>query len=99
MVVTFNGTESTTKNLPGGGPQGCSFGILEYLSQTCQNLNFVSPDMRYKYIDDASVLEHVNLKHTTITTYNIIGHVPSDIPVHNQFIPAEQLNSQYTLIK
>ena len=56
MVANFNGTESTTKDLPGGGPQGCSFGILEYLSQTCRNLDFVEPDMRFNYIDDASVL-------------------------------------------
>ena len=28
MVVKWHGTTSTTKDLPGGGPQGCTFGIL-----------------------------------------------------------------------
>ena len=43
------------------GPQGGNFGILEYLSQTNNNLDFVEQDLRFKFFDDASSLEIVNL--------------------------------------
>ena len=32
-----------------------------------------------------------------ITSYNIKQHVPSDIPVHNQYIPSATLDSQHIL--
>ena len=41
-----------------------------------------------------SILEIVNLLTVGITSYNIKQQIPSDIPTHNQFIPAEQLQSQ-----
>ena len=36
-------------------------GILEYFPQTNNNFDFVEEDMVYKYFDDASILEIVNL--------------------------------------
>ena len=48
-------------------------------------------------MDDLSILEIVNLLTVGITSYNIKLHVPSDIPVHNQYIPSANLKSQYWL--
>ena len=39
-------------------------------------------------MDDLTVLEIFNLLTVGITSYNIKQHVPSDVPAHNQFIPA-----------
>ena len=48
MIVKWHGHLSTSRDLPGGGPQGSIFGILEYLSQSNDNANCVSPEMRWK---------------------------------------------------
>ena len=50
--------------------------------------------MRFKYFDDASVLEIVNLLSIGIASHNSKQQVPSHIPSHNQFVPAEFLKSQ-----
>ena len=97
MVVKWHGARSSTRNLNGGGPQGGNFGILEYLSQTNNNFDFIEEDLRYKYFDDASILEIVNLLSIGIANHNPKPHVPSHIPSHNQFIPAEFLESQQYL--
>ena len=83
-----------TYNINGGGPQGATLGILEYLSQSNDNADLVSETDRFKFVDDLSVLEIVNLLTVGITSYNIRLHIPSDIPVHNQFIPGDSLRSQ-----
>ena len=44
-----------------GGPQGGLWGILEYLSQSNDNTNFVCPKKKFKFIDDLSILELINL--------------------------------------
>ena len=94
MVVKWHGKLSSTRNLNGGGPQGGNFGILEYLSQTNNNLDFVDEELRFKYFDDASVLEIVNLLSIGIASHNSKQQVPSNIASHNQFVPAEYLKSQ-----
>jgi hypothetical protein len=40
MIVKWNGTMSTTRDLPGGGPQGCSLGLLEYKSNSNDNAEY-----------------------------------------------------------
>ena len=52
--------------LPGGGPQGTFIGLIEYLVQSNDNAKCVEPDMRFKYMDDLTVLELVLL--TTLLT-------------------------------
>ena len=94
MVVKWHGLVSSTRNLNGGGPQGGNFGILEYLSQTNNNLDFIEEDLRFKYFDDASVLEIVNLLSIGLASHNSKLQVPSHIPSHNQFVPAQYLKSQ-----
>ena len=85
---------SSQRSLNGGGPQGGNFGILEYLSQTNNNFDFIDENMRFKYFDDASILEIVNLLSIGLASHNSKAQVPSNIPSHNQFIPAEYLKSQ-----
>ena len=56
MKVKFNGEMSEFLALIGGGPQGTLLGQIEYLVQSNDNADIVSPDDRFKYIDDLSVL-------------------------------------------
>ena len=62
-----------------------TLGIPEYLSQSSNNADFVKISDRFKFVDDLSVLEIIDL-----LTVGIRAHVPSDIPIHNQYIPAHQ---------
>ena len=88
---------SETKKLNRGGPQGGNFGIFEYLSQTNNNFDFLEDDLVYKYFDDASILEIVNLLSIGLASHNFKSHVASNIPTHNQFIPGDYLQSQQYL--
>ena len=66
MEVRFCQTYSSTHKLPGGGPQGTLVGLIEYFVQSND------PDMRFKYVDDLTVLELVLLANllTVSTTSN-----------------------------
>ena len=97
MSVKWHGCRSAPIRIHGGGPQGATLGILEYLSQSNNNADFVKVSERFKFVDDLTVLEIIDLLTVGITSYNIKSHVPSDIPIHNQYIPAGNLKSQYYL--
>ena len=97
MSVKWHGCRSAPIKIHGGGPQGATLGILEYLSQSNNSADLVSVEDRFKFVDDLSLLEIVDLLTVGITCYNIKQHVPSDVPVHNQYIPAENLTSQHWL--
>ena len=94
MKVKRHGKLSSERDLNGGGPQGGTFGIWEYLSQTNDNLNFVDENLRFKFVDDASVIEVLNLMSIGMASYNFKNHVASNIPKHDRFVPAEYLKSQ-----
>ena len=94
MSVKFRNCFSDPKPLNGGGPQGATFGILEYLSQSNNNSDCVDSENRFKFIDDLTILEIVNLLLIGISSYNIKQHVPSNIPCHNQFVAPQNLKSQ-----
>ena len=94
MSVKWHGCRSVPKTIKGGGPQGATLGLLEYLSQSNNNADNVEVEDRFKFIDDLSILEIVNLLTVGISSYNVKFQVPSDLPNHNQFIPAESLKSQ-----
>ena len=79
------------------GPQGALWGILEYLAQSNDNADMVSPEDRYKFVDDLTTLEIINLLLIEISSYDLQAHVPSDIPVHNKYIKKENLISQKNL--
>ena len=61
MRVKWKGHLSTLRKLNGGGPQGGTLGIEEYLSQSNDNTHFLKEDEKFKFIDDLSMLEIVNL--------------------------------------
>ena len=94
MKVKWHGETSEERKLNGGGPQGATFGIWEYLAQSNHSADCVNPDYRFKFVDDLSVLEKINLLIIGLASINPKISVPSDIPAHNQFIPSEHLESQ-----
>ena len=94
MRVAWRGKLSSEKQLPGGGAQGSTWGVLEYLSQSNNNADNVPESDRAKYMDDLTILEVINLANVGLASVNIKSQVPSNIPVHNQFIPCENLKTQ-----
>ena len=99
MKVKWHSKWSSERDLPGGGPQGSSCGILEYVSQSAGNVDFLEDDLQYKYIDDLTVLEVINLISVGLTSYNFKAHVASDIGINQSYLPTENLQSQVYLDK
>ena len=50
---------------------------------------------RYKYFDDLTVVEIVNLLNIGISTARVRDTVPSDLPQHNQLIDNNNLSQKY----
>ena len=96
MQVRVNNTYSSTHKLPGGGPQGTLLGLIEYFVQSNDNANCVDPDLRFKFVDDLTVLELVMMT-GLLTEYNFKAHVASDIGIDEQYIPASSLATQENL--
>ena len=72
IVVKWKNIQSEPVEVTGGSPQGISSGILEYISQTCGNLNFqksdpneeytpLDPKNTFKFVDDLSFIEVLNV--------------------------------------
>ena len=97
MIVKWKGVYSTTRRLKGGGPQGGTFGNLEYSCQSNDNAEMIDPDDRSKFVDDLSILEIINLLSIEISSYDIYSHVPNDIPNQNGYIDKKNLQSQKNL--
>ena len=85
--------------LPGGGPQGGTLGIEEYLSQSNDNVDFLGEEERFKFIDDLSILEVINLISIGLASYNCQNHVPSDIATDNLYLDQANTRSQSDLNK
>jgi hypothetical protein len=94
MSVKWHGCRSIPKDIKGGRPQGATLGLLEYLSQSNNSSDCVDVKDRFKFVDDLSILEIVNLLTVGISSFNLKQSVPADIPLHNQFISADNLKSQ-----
>ena len=94
MRVKWKGYFSSFRNLNGGGPQGGTLGIEEYLSQSNGNTDFLTDEEKFKFIDDLSFLEIVNLVNIGISNYNFKAHVAADIGVDNKYLPPENILSQ-----
>ena len=73
MQVRFNNVYSDIHKLPGGGPQGTLLGLIEYCVQSNDNADCVQSDMRFKYVDDLTVLELILLA-DFVTEYNFKHH-------------------------
>ena len=93
--VKWKGVISKEKDIPGGGPQGGFFGILGYLSQSNDNADMIEENERFKWVDDLTALEIINLLSIGMSSFNVRFSVPSDIPDHNGYIPPEHLKTQY----
>ena len=52
MSVSWHGHQTVPRKINGGGPQGATLGILEYLSQSNNNADCVNLEDRFKFIDD-----------------------------------------------
>ena len=94
MIVKWHGLTSSTRDLPGGGPQGCTFGLLEYKSNSNNNVDHVPLHMRFKFVDDLSVLEKLSLILIGLSSYNFRNHVASDIGTHQKYLPNINIQSQ-----
>ena len=97
MIVKWHGVTSTKRDLPGGGPQGSTFGLLEYKSNSNDNADHIPEDMRFKFVDDLSALEKLNLILAGLSSYNFRNHVASDIGIDDKFLPPANFNSQNNL--
>ena len=67
----WKGIYSNIRKLNGGGPQGSLFGILEYLAQRNDNANMVCPEYMYKFVDDLTTLDIINLLLIEISPYGL----------------------------
>ena len=99
MVVKWHGALSKLRKINGGGPQGSLWGILEYLSQSNDNTNFIETMKKFKFIDDLSILELINLLSIGLSSCNWKSSVASDIPENGFIIPSENMKSQLYLDK
>ena len=99
MAVKWNGHLSKPYPLPGGGAQGGQLGQLEYLSQSNDNVDFLTMEEKFKFIDDLSILEIMNLVCSSLSSYNFKQHVASDIGIHGQYLPGQSILSQTYLDK
>ena len=99
MVVKWNKHSSTVRDLPGGGPQGCTFGGLEYLVNSNDNTEHIPADMKFKFVDDLSTLEKLNLILLGLSSYNFHNHVASDVGVEQKYLASENLSGQSDLNK
>ena len=94
MRVRWHGKLSAPRKLPGGGAMGATLGNWEFLSQTNDNADCVPEDDRFKFVDDLSTLEVINLLTIGLSSFNFKQQVASDIPTHGQIINNENLESQ-----
>ena len=54
----------------------------------------MDPQKRFKFVDDLTVLEIINLLTVGLCSLNIKSQVPNDIGDHNQYIDPLNLKSQ-----
>ena len=94
MKVKWHNVMSSSRQLPGGGPQGTSLGIWSYLSQTNDNPEEASEKDIYKFVDDKSLVEVVNLQNVGMASHNFRNSVPSNVPTSNIIIRNENLRTQ-----
>ena len=53
--------------------------------------------MRYKFVDDLSILHKLNLILVGLSSYNFKSHVASDIGVDQKFLPRDNITAQGSL--
>ena len=99
MFVKWKDTISTERSLPGGGLQGCPLGQNSYISQSNTNSAWVPQEDRFKWIDDLTILEVINLISVGLSSYNFKRHVASDIGIDQKYLHSENILSQEYMTK
>ena len=74
-------------------------GFSEYMSNSNNNTDHIPTDMKFKFVDDLSALELLNLILIGLSSYNFKNHDASDIGIDQLFLPSENNKSQETLNK
>ena len=69
------------------------------MAQSNNNTDFVDHKSKYKFIDNFSILEVINLIMCGLVKYNFKTHVASDVASHGKFLPTQNVNSQNHLEK
>ena len=64
------------------------------MSQTNNNCDNVPVTDRWKFVDDLTINEVINLVNIGLASFNVKTQVPSNLPSHNQFIPSEHLKTK-----
>ena len=82
MYVKWHNHVSHEQHLNGGGPQGSIIGNQEYLAQSNDNANCVKCDESYKFVDDLTALEKINLLLIGMASHNTHAQVPNYIATH-----------------
>ena len=95
MEAVIKQSTSPTRGWPTGG----TLGIEEYLSQSNGNVDFLSQEKKYKFIDDLSILEILNLISIALSSYNFQHHVASDIAIGHEYLEPKDAKSQEYLDK
>ena len=96
MQVRLDNTLSSTHHLPGGGAQGTLLGVIQFLVQNNDNADCLEEDMRYKFVDDLSILELL-LFGGLLSDYNFKDHIASDIGIDELYVPGLNLQTQKNL--
>ena len=99
LRVKWRSQLSKPRDLPGGGAMGATLGNLEFGSQTNQNADCVPQEDRFKWVDNLTVLEKINLVNISMSSFNFRQQVASDIPTHGQYVNNMNLKSQTYLNK
>ena len=76
---------------------GANLGNWEFLSQTNDNAECVPVEDRFKFVDDLSTIEVINLLTIGLSSLYMKNQVPSDIPEHGQFVDGNNTKSQQYL--
>ena len=97
MRVKWHNKLSETRAMPGSGAMGSSLGNWEFISQTNDFADCVPETDRFKFVDDLTTLEVINLINISLASHNMKYQVPSDISSPGQIIPANHLKSQFYL--
>ena len=71
MLVRWHGEVSEPRKLPGGGAIGANLGNWDFFSQTNNNADCVPLEDRFKFVDDLSTLEIINLLTIGMSSFNM----------------------------
>ena len=94
MRVKHWGHVSQPRSQPGSGAQGASLGNHEFISQTNENANSVPEKDCFKYVDDLTTLETINLLSVGLSSYNFPPYVPYDVPTYGFFVDNKNTKTQ-----